>query len=536
MLILKQNAANTVPTPAAGKGTIFLSDSDVLSVKNSSGNVEAFPTVGGANTQVIFNDDSALSGSANYTFDKTTNVLTVAGNIGATRVLTDNLLYANGDAWDLTQPAGSNTEIQYNDGAGGFGASSNFTFDESTNVLTVSGEVSATTLAGSLTTAAQTNITSVGTLTSLTVNGNAGVTNISATGELSGASLSVSGDAVVSGNLNVNGNLTYVNVESFAVEDPIISMGGGPNGAAPTSDDGKDRGTNLQYYDGGALSAFMGWDNSNAEFGFGSDVSLANEVVTFNTYGNIRAGHFIGNGSTLTDLTGSEVTGEVGFAAVANGVAGANVSGQVAYAGVANSVAGANVSGQVANALIAGEVFENDQPNITSVGTLTSLDIGANLSVGTYVTIADGSVGDFAGSKLIASYGNTGITLPDWSGIVGAAVGNSSNANSVGTGVIGIGSTNGGTRGSGVKGIATVSASTDTGAAVGVRAQAVDNHANGYNIGLLGAASNSSINNYALYIQEGNIGSIEEDVNWDLFDNSGTALTFGSTGKANIFK
>ena len=44
-------------------------------------------------------------------------------------------------------------------------------------------------------------------------------------------------------------NLTYVNVESFAVEDPIISMGGGPNGAAPTSNDGKDRGTNLQYYD-----------------------------------------------------------------------------------------------------------------------------------------------------------------------------------------------------------------------------------------------------------------------------------------------
>jgi len=535
MLILKQNAANTVPTPAAGKGTIFLSDSDVLSVKNSSGNVEAFPTIGGANTQVIFNDDSALSGSANYTFDKSTNVLTVAGNIGATRVLTDNLLYANGDAWDLTQPAGSNTEIQYNDGAGGFGASSNFTFDEATNTLTVIGEVSATTLAGSLTTAAQTNITSVGTLTALTVNGNAGVTNLSATGEVAGDSLSISSDAVIGGNLNVNGNLTYVNVESFAVEDPIISMGGGPNGAPLTSNDGKDRGTDLQYYDGQALQAFMGWDNSNAEFGFGSDVSLANEVVTFNTYGNIRAGHFIGNGSALTDLVGSEVDGEVGFAAVANSVAGSNVSGQVAYAGIANSVAGGNVSGQVGNALVAGEVYESAQPNITSVGTLTSLDVGANASIGTFVTIADGNIGDFAGSKLVSSYGDTGVTLPDWAGIVGAAVGNSANANSVGTGVIGVGSTSGGTRGSGVKGIAVVSNSTDTGAAVGVRGQSVETHASGYNIGLLGAASNSSINNYALYLQEGNIGSIEEDVNWDLFDNSGTALTFGSSGKANIF-
>jgi hypothetical protein len=76
MLILKQNTAASVPVPAAGKGTIFLSDSDVLSVKNSSNVVESFPTVGGSNTQVIFNDDAALSGSANYTFDKDTNILT----------------------------------------------------------------------------------------------------------------------------------------------------------------------------------------------------------------------------------------------------------------------------------------------------------------------------------------------------------------------------------------------------------------------------------------------------------------------------
>ena len=57
MLILKQNVPGSVPTPAAGKGTIFLNDSDVLSVKDSGGTVTSFPTVGGANTQVIFNDD-----------------------------------------------------------------------------------------------------------------------------------------------------------------------------------------------------------------------------------------------------------------------------------------------------------------------------------------------------------------------------------------------------------------------------------------------------------------------------------------------
>ena len=121
MLILKQNTAASVPTPAAGKGTIFLSDSDVLSVKKSSGAVESFPTVGGANTQVFFNDDAAIAGDANFTFNKDTDVLTVTGNVAATRVLTDNLLYANGVAWDLQQPAGSNTQVIFND-EGDFGA------------------------------------------------------------------------------------------------------------------------------------------------------------------------------------------------------------------------------------------------------------------------------------------------------------------------------------------------------------------------------------------------------------------------------
>ena len=523
MLILKQNAANTVPTPAAGKGTIFLSDSDVLSVKNSSGNVEAFPTIGGANTQVIFNDDAALGGSANYTFDKTTNVLTVTGNIGATRVLTDNLLYANGVAWDLTQPAGSNTEIQYNDGAGGFGASSNFTFDDATNILNVTGEVSATTLTGTLSTATQTNITSVGTLTSLTVNGNAGVTNISATGEVAGDTLSITSDAVIGGNLNVNGNLTYVNVESFAVEDPIISMGGGPNGAAPTSNDGKDRGTQLQYYTSEALQAFMGWDSSAGHFAFGSDVSLANEVVTFNTYGDVKAESFIGNGASLSDITGANVTGEVSYAATANAVAGANVSGEVSYAATANAVAGANVSGQVGNALVAGTVYTNAQPNITSVGTLSTL------------FVADGASGDYSSAKMVVGHGDSGVTSGDWAAIVGEAIGNSSNSSAEGTGIIGSASTNGGTKGTGVKGIATVSDTSDTGAAVGVRGLSTSTHASGYNIGLFGAASGSSINNYALYLKDGGIASIEANVAWDLYDNSNAALTFSSTGKGNIF-
>jgi len=94
------------------------------------------------------------------------------------------------------------------------------------------------------------------------------------------------------------------------VKDPIIEMGGNTSGAL-TSNDGKDRGTLLHYYGSAPVDAFMGWDNSNAEFAFGSNVSVSSEVVTFNSLGNIRANYFIGNGSQLTGLPASYANANV---------------------------------------------------------------------------------------------------------------------------------------------------------------------------------------------------------------------------------
>ena len=598
MLILKQNTAASVPVPAAGKGTIFLSDSDVLSVKNSSNVVESFPTVGGSNTQVIFNDDAALTGSADYTFDKDTSILTVVGNVAATRVLTDNLLYANGVAWDMQQPVGANTEVVFNDD-GDFGASAAFTFNNSTSVLTVGGNVAATRVltdnllyangsawdlqepAGSSTEIQFNNGGDFGADSALTFSG----------GELTTTTLATTGDAVIGGNLNVNGNLTYVNVDSFAVEDPIIELGGGANGAVLTSNDGKDRGTALQYYTTEAVTAFMGWDNANSEFGFGSVVGIVDEVVTFNSFGNVRADHFIGNGASLTDIVGANVTGEVTNAATANAVAGANVSGEVSFAGIANSVAGGNVTGTVATATSALTVTEGAQTAITSVGTLSSLTVTANVNAGnvngtggvfTYVagdganltsltgsevtgtvplaTVADTvstaaqpnitSVGTLT-SVLVGTDADTDdfpnavqiVATPDSGfsgtaariGLAAEATGDSANTTQMAIGLYGVSQANGATRGTGVYGYGSVVSTNDTGASTGVRGVAGDTHASGYNIGLLGSASNSAIGNYSLYLQEGDIGTIENSHNWDLVDNDAGALTFSSTGKANVF-
>ena len=284
------------------------------------------------------------------------------------------------------------------------------------NVYANAGNISANFLSGTLTTAAQPNITSIGTLSNLTVTGNivtgnisgngaglTGLTGANITGQVSNSlvagtvytnsqpnitsvgtltNLDVSGNIIAGGNLLVNGNLVYVNVEQLAVEDPIIEMGNGPNNQPLTTNDGKDRGTLLHYYTTQPVDAFMGWDNSNGEFSFGSNVSVSNDVVTFNTLGNVRAGFFIGDGSQLTNLNIANAT-----------VANANYA---SFAGVAYSVSGGNVSGQVGNALIAGTVYTNAQPNITSVGNLTGLTVTGTSTLGNIgnVKITGGNVGD----------------------------------------------------------------------------------------------------------------------------------------------
>jgi hypothetical protein len=264
------------------------------------------------------------------------------------------------------------------------------------NVTGTVASATAATTAGTVTTAAQPNITSVGTLSALTVTGNTtsgnfvgrlangnsnvniaaangnvtiaavgnsvvtvtgtgvnvnGTLNATGAGQI-GGDLLVSGNAVVTGNLAINGNLTYLNVETIAVEDPIIQLQTGANGAAPVANSGKDVGSALNYFDTVARVAFMGWDVSNAEFGMASVATIASEVVTFTTYGNLRVGNIIGNGQALT------------------AIAGANVTGTVANATFATSAG------------TAGTVTTNAQPNITSVGTLTSLAVTGNANVG----------------------------------------------------------------------------------------------------------------------------------------------------------
>lgn len=179
---------------------------------------------GGGNTEIQFNDSDNFGGSAALTFNKTSNVLTLIGNVAASGVKTDNLYYANGTPYNLGQdPGGSNTQIQFNNN-GVFGATANFTFNTDTNVLTVngaaniSGNLSAGNITGGNLLSANYLISNSGCVTigvgHIAVSaGTGGIFNSSVNDINLGLSANVSigsttGNTTIRGNLIANNNIT----------------------------------------------------------------------------------------------------------------------------------------------------------------------------------------------------------------------------------------------------------------------------------------------------------------------------------------
>jgi len=194
--------------------------------------IKAFNSIGGFSVgetpaNIILANGDITTSNANLTANL---YVTNTANVGNLR--TDNLLHANGVPWDMQLPAGANTQVQFNNDSD-FGASANFTFNSSTNLLTVTGNVNATNAnLGNLvtsnffhgafdsTSSNQANITTVGNLTLLNVDGVANLantvnvegninanTNITANANIQGANLKTTGLANI-GNLEISGTTT----------------------------------------------------------------------------------------------------------------------------------------------------------------------------------------------------------------------------------------------------------------------------------------------------------------------------------------
>jgi len=272
---------------------------------------------GGSNTQVQFNDNSLFGGTANLTFNKSTNNLALAGNM----LLTVGSYYGNGNT--LNSINGSN----------------------------VTGQVANALIAGTVYTNAQPNITSVGNLTGLNVNGNVTVTTGRYVGNGSGLT-NIPGGNVTSQvpNALVAGTV-YTNAQ------PNITSVGALNSL-----------TVVGTVTAGAFSTNTG------------------------SYTSINGSVFANNGT----VRGNLLTGTLTTAAQPNITSVGNLTGvtlapnaDIVMSGIDSTISGANL---IAGNLFAGTLTTPAQPNITSVGNLTALVVIGNASAGNFIgTLANGN-------------------------------------------------------------------------------------------------------------------------------------------------
>ena len=250
-----------------------------------------------------------------------TTIVTSTGNVTTGNLLTDNLLHANGVAWSFGTAAGAAGYIQFGDGTNLTG-NANLQFDNTNANLNVIGNIN------------------VGASNNIKLYGNGAIS----AGSISGT------DATFSGNLTVSGTTTFVNTTVTSIKDPLITLGGDTAGGNATSYDAKDRGLVLDNYttgpSAGPLNQALIWKTANSQFEVGSNVSVTDNVVTVNEYGNIKASTFIGNVSatnvsgTLTTQSQPNIT-SLGILTSANVSGLANVAqlqvGAVVYPNVAGT-------------------------------------------------------------------------------------------------------------------------------------------------------------------------------------------------------
>ena len=346
--ITSGNSNVSIPTANGDVNISVSGTANILVITSAGANITGDANISG---NLVANNLSAslitgvLTNAAqpNITSVGTLNGLTVGGltdlgpngNITITGGSANQFLISNGSGglqWltlaNLVAAPGSNTYVTYND-AGNVAGAAGLTYDKITGAVTVSanivagnvyansGTVGASLLTGTLTTAAQPNVTSIGSLSSLIVTGNINTNNLSVSNYANSKFVSV-----------VSGSLT----------------------------------SNIPVFNANQI-----WNNASVVF-------KAISVDITDTASDVN--------SSLIDLQTNTVSkfsvdksGNVAFSGVATGN-GAGLS----------AIAGANVTGTVSAATTAGTVTTAAQPNITSVGTLSSLGVSGTVTASKFTS------------------------------------------------------------------------------------------------------------------------------------------------------
>lgn len=118
--------------------------------------------------------------------------------------------------------------------------------------------------------------------------------------------LTVGGNLIVTGDFTVNGITTTINSTTVTIDDPVFTLGGD---AAPTIDDNLDRGIEFRWHDGASAKiGFFGFDDSTGKWTFIPDATNTSEVFS-GTTGELDAKVDWNNLLNVPPGGGSDTTG-----------------------------------------------------------------------------------------------------------------------------------------------------------------------------------------------------------------------------------
>lgn len=315
------------------------------------------------------------------------------GNTLTGNLKTDNLLYANGDPYVFTSSAaGTNTQIQFNDGSS-FAGDANLTFNKTT-----------------------------GTLTAKTITGNIslGIANLRITGGTANYVLATDGTGNLSwvsaptGGSGGSG-ATFVSVVDTFIGDgtttaftlsttpagaeyTIVTIGGVSQprstysciGTTLTFSSPPPANAVIEVTSMGGAATALG-TASTVTSGYQPNIISVGTLVSLNVSGNITSNNIVGNLTGIATTAQTVLTNAQPNITSVGTLANLTVTGNITTSG---KFIGDGSS--ISNIVSAQQVSGNSQPNITSVGTLTELNIAGAFSSSSFsepVSVKSNAVG-----------------------------------------------------------------------------------------------------------------------------------------------
>jgi hypothetical protein len=268
------------------------------------------------------------------------------------------------------------------------------------------------------------NINMTGTTTT---SGTVQVTNTTDSVGPSSGAVTVSGGVGVTGNLHVGGNLfvtgnTFsLSTEDLKVQDSIIELHTFANLAPLTTNDGRDIGLKMHYYDVADSHAFVGRANDTGFLEwYAKGTEGAGNVFVGSNYGTVKAGEFLSvnaTSSTSTTTGAVRVTGGVGigdglYVNGATWLQNASLANTVITGGTATTLqvdnfSSANIYQSAAGTLVATN-FSSGNIYQSAAGTL----VATNFSSGNIYQSAAGTLvaTNFSSGNIYQSHAGTFVS------------------------------------------------------------------------------------------------------------------------------